>query len=175
MMAAADIKGTVAPTADKHVLSALVVNEPGVLSRVIGLISRRGFNIESLSVAPTEDPSLSRITVILYADPRAYEQITKQLNKLISVHKIVDLTHRASIERELALFKVSVPTERRSEVIEIANLFRANVVDVGRTSLTIEVTGDASKIEGLEDLLRDYGITEMIRTGTIAMRRSEER
>ena len=156
---------------ERHVLSALVENEPGVLSRVIGLISRRGFNIESLSVAPTEDPTRSRITTIVCADARAYEQITKQLNKLINVHKIVDLTDGAAIERELALFKVSVPSEQRSEVVEIANLFRANVVDVGKTSLTIEVTGDADKIGGLEDLLRDYGITEMIRTGIIAMSR----
>ena len=155
-----------------HVLSALVENKPGVLSRVAGLISRRGFNIESLAVGPTEDPTRSRITVIMYADEIAYEQITKQLNKLVCVHKIADLTDGGAIERELVLFKVSAPAEKRSEIVEIANLFRANVVDVGKSSLTIEATGDESKLAGMEDLLRGYGIKEITRTGKIAMSRN---
>ena len=157
-----------------HVLSALVENKPGVLSRVAGLISRRGFNIESLAVGPTEDPTRSRITVIMNADEVIYEQITKQLNKLVCVHKITDLTDGGAIERELVLFKVNAPAEKRSEVIEIANLFRANVVDVGKSSLTIEATGDEGKLKGMEDLLRAYGIKEITRTGKIAMSRNSK-
>lgn len=157
-----------------HVLSALVENKPGVLSRVTGLISRRGFNIESLAVGPTEDPTKSRVTALVWADEVAYEQITKQLHKLVSVHKITDLTNDAAIERELVLFKVNAPAERRSEIIEIANVFRANIVDVGRTSLTVEATGDEGKLRGMEDLFRAYGIKEIIRTGKIAMSRNSK-
>ena len=156
----------------RHVLSAPVENKPGVLSRVTGLISRRGFNIESLSVGTTEDPSMSRVTAIVQADGVAYEQITKQLHKLIDVHKITDLTDEGAIERELALFKVAAEPERRSEIIEIANIFRAKIVDVGRSSLTIEATGDEAKLAGLEDLFRAYGIREIVRTGKIAMSRN---
>ena len=151
----------------KHVLSVLVENKPGVLLRVTGLISRRGFNIESLSVGPTEDPTMSRVTAIVKADDVAYEQITKQLHKLISVHKITDLTNDAAIERELVLFKVNAQPDRRNEIIEIANVFRAKIVDVGRSSLTIEATGDESKLKGMEDLFRAYGIKEITRTGKI--------
>ena len=161
-------------TATTHVLSVLVENKPGVLSRITGLISRRGFNIESLSVGPTEDPTKSRITALVMADAVSFEQITKQLNKLVVVHKITDLTDTQSIERELVLFKVNAPAEKRSEVIEIANLFRASVVDVGKSMLTIEATGDASKLKGMEDLLRAYGIKEITRTGKIAMSRNSK-
>ncbi|MBO7701800.1 MAG: acetolactate synthase small subunit [Eggerthellaceae bacterium] len=160
----------------KHVLSVLVENRSGVLARVVGLISRRGFNIDSLSVGPTENPSRSRITIIVVADDESYEQITKQLNKLVVVHKLQDLTNDSYIERELVLFKVSAPPERRSEVIEIANLFRANIVDVGASELTIEATGSQSKLQGMEDLLAAYGIKEITRTGKIAIsRNSKER
>lgn len=158
----------------KHVLSVLVENRSGVLSRVAGLISRRGFNIESLSVGPTEDPTMSRITITMEADEIAYEQITKQLHKLISVHKITDLTQSAAIERELVLFKVHATPEKRNEIIEIANIFRGKVVDVGKTSLTIEITGTEDKLKGIEDLLRAYGIKEIIRTGIIAMSRGSK-
>lgn len=158
----------------KHVLSVLVENKSGVLSRVAGLISRRGFNIESLSVGPTEDATLSRVTIVMHADEVAYEQITKQLHKLISVHKITDLTDGSPIVRQLVLFKVHSAPERRSEIIEIANVFRAKIVDVGKNSLTIEVTGDESKIRGIEDLLRTYGIKEIIRTGMVAMSRGSK-
>ena len=158
----------------KHVLSVLVENKSGVLSRVIGLISRRGFNIDSLSVGPTEDPTRSRITIIVDADTQSYEQIVKQLNKLVCVYKLQDLTNDAYIERELVLFKVNAPAERRSEVIEVANLFRANIVDVGATSLTIEATGSQTKLEGLEDLLSAYGIKEITRTGKIAISRNSK-
>ncbi len=155
----------------RHVLSVLVENKPGVLSRVTGLISRRGFNIESLSVGPTEDSTMSRLTAIVNADEVAYEQITKQLHKLISVHKITDLTSEDAVERELVLYKVNASPERRNEIIEIANIFRAKIVNVGRSSLTIEATGDGSKLKGLEDLLRSYGIKETVRTGKIAISR----
>lgn len=155
----------------KHILSVLVENRPGVLSRVTGLISRRGFNIESLSVGPTEDATMSRVTAIVMADDVAFEQITKQLHKLVSVHKITDLTDEASIERELVLFKVNAPPERRGEIIEVANIFRAKIVDVGRNALTIEATGDEEKLRGLEDLFRTYGIKEVVRTGLIALSR----
>ncbi len=157
-----------------YVLSLLVDNAPSVLTRITGLISRRGFNIESLSVGPTEDSSLSRITITISCDEVAYEQLTKQLHKLISVHKITDLTSQDAIERELVLFKVHASPEKRSEVIEIANIFRAKVVDVGKTSLTIEATGDTSKLQGIEDLLRAYGLKEIIRTGMIAMSRGSK-
>lgn len=159
---------------NKHVLSVLVENKSGVLSRVIGLISRRGFNIDSLSVGPTEDPTRSRITIIVDAGTEAYEQIVKQLNKLVCVYKLQDLTNDAYIERELVLFKVNAPAERRSEVIEVANLFRASIVDVGASSLTIEATGSQSKLEGLEELLGAYGIKEITRTGKIAISRNSK-
>lgn len=159
---------------EKHVLSVLVENKSGVLSRVIGLISRRGFNIDSLSVGPTEDPTRSRITIIVDADTQSYEQIVKQLNKLVCVYKLQDLTNDAYIERELVLFKVDAPAEKRSEVIEVANLFRANIVDVGATSLTIEATGSQSKLQGLEELLTSYGIKEITRTGKIAISRNSK-
>ena len=153
-------------------MSVLVQNKPGVLSRVTGLVARRGFNIDSLSVAPTEDASKSRITAVVEADDVAYEQITKQLNKLVSVFKLNDLTNDQAIERELVLFKVSAPAERRGEIIEIANVFRANIVDVGKSSLTVEATGDENKLRGMEDLFRGYGLKEVIRTGKIAMSRN---
>ena len=158
----------------RHVLSVLVENKSGVLSRVAGLISRRGFNIESLSVGPTEDPTMSRITITMDADEVSYEQITKQLHKLISVHKITDLPQTEAIERELVLFKVHATPEKRNEIIGIANIFRAKVVDVGKNSLTIEATGSEDKLKGIEDLLRAYGIKEIIRTGLIAMSRGSK-
>ena len=155
----------------KYILSVLVENKPGVLSRVTGMISRRGFNIESLTVAPTEDTTMSRMTIIVEADEVGYEQITKQLHKLVSVYKISDLTEEDAIERELVLFKVLATPDRRHEIIEIANIFRANIVDVGKNSLTVEATGTQSKLAALEDLFRGYGIRQLTRTGKIAMSR----
>ena len=155
----------------KYILSVLVENKPGVLSRVTGLISRRGFNIDSLTVAPTEDVTMSRMTIIVDADEVASEQLTKQLHKLGSVYKISDMTHEDAIERELVLFKVVAPPDRRHEIIEIANNFRAKVVDVGKNSLTVEATGTASKLDAMEDLFRGYGIRQLTRTGKIAMSR----
>ncbi|MBM6776186.1 acetolactate synthase small subunit [Collinsella tanakaei] len=155
----------------KYILSVLVENKPGVLSRVTGLISRRGFNIDSLTVAPTEDVTMSRMTIIVEADEVGYEQITKQLHKLVSVYKISDLTFEDAIERELVLFKVIATPDRRHEIIEIANIFRANIVDVGKNSLTVEATGTQSKLDAMEDLFRSYGIRQLTRTGKIAMSR----
>ena len=155
----------------KHTLSVLVENKSGVLTRVTSLFARRGFNIDSLAVGPTEDPTLSRITIVVSAADTPVEQITKQLHKLINVIKIQDLDPSESIDRELVLFKVNAPPEKRNEIIEIANVFRAKVVDVGRNSLTIEATGAADKIQAMEDLFRAYGIKELARTGKIALAR----
>ena len=156
----------------QYILSVFAENQPGVLSRVTGMISRRGFNIDSLTVAPTEDVTMSRMTIIVEADEIAYEQITKQLHKLVSVYKISDMTHEDVIERELVLFKVSAPADRRHEIIEIANIFRAKIVDVGKNTLTVEATGTASKLDAMEDLFRGYGLRQITRTGKIAMSRS---
>jgi len=155
----------------KHTLSVLVENKPGVLTRVTSLFARRGFNIDSLAVGPTEDPTLSRITIVVSAEDTPLEQIMKQLHKLINVIKIQDLSTAESIDRELVLFKVNAASERRHEIIEIANVFRAKVIDVGRNSLTIEATGSSDKISAMEDLFRAYGIKELARTGKIALAR----
>lgn len=156
-----------------HTLSVLVENKPGVLTRVASLFARRGFNIDSLAVGPTEDPTLSRITIVVSAADIPLEQITKQLHKLVNIIKIQDLDPEDMIARELVLFKVNASPERRHEIIEIANVFRAKIVDVGKNSLTIEATGSASKIEALEDLFRAYGIKELARTGRIALSRGQ--
>lgn len=155
----------------RHILSVLVENKSGVLSRVTGMISRRGFNIDSLSVAPTEDETKSRMTIVVDADSVGFEQICKQLHKLVSVYKILDLTDADAVERELVLFKVNATPDRRHEIIEVANIFRANIVDVGKNSLTVEATGTQSKLDAMEDLFRGYGIKQLTRTGKIAMSR----
>ena len=152
-------------------LSILVDNEPGVLTRVAGLVARRGFNIDSLAVGHTEDPTRSRITLVVDADERAVEQVTKQLHKLVNVYKINDLTEEAHIDRELVLFKVNVEPASRHEVIEICNVFRANIVDVAPSSLTVEATGTDDKLDAMEDMFRAYGIKEIVRTGKIALSR----
>lgn len=160
--------------ASKHILSVTVENKPGVLSRVTGMISRRGFNIESLTVAPTEDEGLSRMTIIVEADELGFEQITKQLHKLVSVFRISDLTDEDAVERELVLFKVQAAPDRRHEIIEIANVFRAKVVDVGKNTLTVEATGNESKLDAMENLFRGYGIRQLTRTGKIAIGRGHD-
>lgn len=155
----------------KHTLSVLVENKPGVLARVSGLFSRRGFNIDSLAVAETEDPAFSRMTIVVDIETRFLEKVTKQLHKLINVVKISDLSPEEATERELALLKVNAGSAVRAEVIEIVDIFRAKIIDVGRESLTIEVTGAQDKIEAIKDLLRPYGIKELARTGKIALAR----
>ncbi|MBI5232469.1 MAG: acetolactate synthase small subunit [Coriobacteriales bacterium] len=155
----------------QHTLSVLVENKAGVLTRVTSLFARRGFNIDSLAVGVTEDPTLSRITLVVNAADTPLEQITKQLHKLINVIKIQDLNPADSVERELVMFKINAAPEKRHEIIEIANVFRAKIIDVGRNSLTIEATGSADKIDAMEDLFRAYGIKELVRTGKIALAR----
>ena len=158
----------------KQTISVLVENQAGALNRITGLFARRAFNIESLAVGVTDDPTISRITIIVDSGNSVVEQVEKQLNKLVSVFKITDLTDTSAIERELVLFKVNAAPDRRNEIIEIANVFRAKIVDVGRSSLTIEATGDESKLKGMEDLFRAYGIKEITRTGKIAMSRASK-
>ncbi len=154
----------------KHILGVLVENNPGVLSKVSGLFSRRGFNIESLAVGVTEDPSISRMTIVVKGDSYIVEQVTKQLNKLIEVIK-VEIISSDSVVRELALIKVGATPSNRNEIIQIASVFRANIVDISKGSLTIEITGDDQKISALVDMLKDFGIKEMVRTGIIAIDR----
>lgn len=155
----------------KHTLSVLVENKPGVLARIAGLFSRRGFNIDSLAVGPTEDPTLSRMTIVVDAEEHSLEQITKQLNKLINVVKISDLDPGNSVVRELVLIKVKAGSKNRAEIIEIADIFRANIVDVSPASLTLEATGATDKLTAIEDMLRPYGISELVRTGKVALGR----
>lgn len=155
----------------KKTLAVLVENKPGVLARVSGLFSRRGFNIDSLVVGTTEKPDISRMTIVVDGDDRILEQVRKQLNKLINVIKISDLLPDQSVERELALIKVSANSNNRSEIMQIVDVFRASIVDVQKNSLIIEITGDSEKINAMEQLLRQYGIKEMMRTGKVAMSR----
>jgi acetolactate synthase-1/3 small subunit len=155
----------------QHTLSVLVENKPGVLTRVTSLFARRGFNIESLAVGVTEDPTLSRITIVVDGEDSPIEQVTKQLHKLINVIKITDLAPAEMVDRELVMFKVNAPPERRHEIIEVANVFRAKIIDVGKNSVTIEATGAGEKLTAMEDLLRAYGIKELARTGRIALSR----
>ncbi len=155
----------------QRVLSVLVENESGVLTRIAGLFSRRGFNIESLTVGPTENPDLARITITVNASNVAIEQITKQLHKLINVIKITDLTESSFVDRELALIKVSSNTNTRSEIIQIADLFRGRIVDVAEDILIVEVTGNEGKINAIVHLLSKFGIKEIARTGRVALSR----
>ena len=158
-----------------HIISVLVENKAGVLAKISGLFSRRGFNIESLAVGPTEDEKISRITIVVNAETHSIEQVIKQLYKLINVIKIQELDPSNIVERELVLIKVSADNNTRAEILEIINIFRANIVDVGKKSLIIEITGNSSKIQGLQDLLKPYGILELIRTGKIACNRGSKK
>jgi acetolactate synthase I/III small subunit len=155
----------------RHTVSALVENKAGVLVRIAGLFARRGFNIESLAVGPTEQPSISRMTIVVDVADRPLEQVSKQLNKLINVIKVSDLKAGEAVERELAMFKVSAKPEARAEVIEIVDIFRAKIIDASREELIIEATGTEDKIAAIENMLRPYGIKEMSRTGKIALAR----
>jgi acetolactate synthase-1/3 small subunit len=155
----------------KHTLSVLVENKPGVLARVAGLFSRRGYNIESLAVGITENPQISRITIVVAGNDHVLEQVTKQLNKLIDVIRVSDLDPAESIERELALFKVKVDKGTRSEIMAVVDVFRAQIVDVGVKTLVVAVTGTEDKIDAIERLLCNFGIIEVVRTGKIAMNR----
>jgi acetolactate synthase-1/3 small subunit len=155
----------------RHTLSVLVENKPGVLARVSALFSRRNFNIHSLAVGPTEDPEVSRMTIVVSVEGLALEQVTKQLNKLVNVLKIVELTPTAAVQRELLLVKVRADRAARSQVLETVQLFRARVVDVAPETLTIEATGTAEKLDALLRDLEPYGIKEMVQSGVVAIGR----
>ena len=158
-------------TGRKHIISLLVENKPGVLARISGLFSRRGFNIDTLAVGPTDDERISRITLTVDGAKHPIDQVTKQLHKLVNVLKIRDLEPGETVARELALFKIAAEGESRGQVMQFAQIFRANVIDVSKRSLTVEVTGTDDKIEAFEELVRPYGLVEMVRTGEIAVAR----
>lgn len=155
----------------RHVVSVLVDNQAGVLSRVIGLFSGRGFNIESLSVAPTLDPTKSKMVITTTGNEQVLEQIKKQLNKLINVVKVIDYVGREYVEREMIMVKVKAKDETRAEVLRIADIFRAKVVDISSNSYTLALTGDKGKLEGFIEILHPIGILDFIRTGTIVIER----
>jgi acetolactate synthase I/III small subunit len=157
-----------------HTISVLVENEFGVLSRVSSLFSGRGFNIDALSVAPTNEEGMSRITIVTHGDENILEQITKQLNKLIDVIKVIDFTDGSGVERELALIKVTAEDESRAEVLRIVDIFRAKIIDVTPKSYTIEATGNPIKIDAILELLRPLGLKELVRTGAVAIGRGSK-
>ncbi len=158
----------------RHVITLLVENEFGVLTRIAGLFSGRGFNIESLCVAETLDPTVSSMTIVTRGDDQILEQVLKQLNKLISVIKVVDLIEKDFVEREMVLVKVSATPETREEILRVVDIFRGKVIDVGAKTYTIEVTGDEKKINALLALLKPLGIKELVRTGRVAMIRGSK-
>jgi acetolactate synthase-1/3 small subunit len=157
----------------RHTLSVLVEDRPGVLARVAGLFAARGFNIHSLAVGNTEEPGLSRMTIVVAVDRKPLEQVVKQLNRLINVIKVVELEPGQAVERELALFKVAADGDDRARVIEIAQIFRARVVDVTHRTLSVEATGTPDKLEALRELLEGFGIVEMARTGMVGLGRGD--
>ncbi len=159
---------------DKHVLSALVRNSSGVLSRVSGLFSRRGYNIDSLTVGRTEDPSISRMTITLMGDDNVLEQVKKQLNKLEDVVRVIDFKANESVYRELVLIKVKANAENRAAINETVKIFRSKIIDLSTDTLTIELTGDEDKISALINLMEEYGIEELVRTGVTALQRGEK-
>ena len=158
-------------TGRKHIISLLVENKPGVLARIAGLFSRRGFNIDTLAVGPTDDPMLSRMTLTLDGALHPIDQVTKQLHKLVNVIKIRDLEPEETVARELALFKIAADGESRAQVMQFADIFRGKVIDVSKRSITIEITGTDDKIEAFEQMIRPFGLIEMVRTGEIAISR----
>jgi acetolactate synthase-1/3 small subunit len=158
----------------RHLITALVQNQPGVLAQVAGMFAARGFNIDSLVVGRTEDPALSRMTIVVIGDDRILEQVRKQLGKVVPVVKVRDFTDAVHVERDLLLVRVHAPPEKRPEITALARLFRGRVVDVARSSLMIELTGPEDRLEAFIELARPYGIRELARTGVIAMPRGEQ-
>jgi len=156
----------------KHTLAVLVLNKPGVLARISGLLSRRVFNIESIAASYTEETDITRITIVVQGDDHILDQVIKQLSKLVDVIKIQELEGRDSIDRELCLIKVKACADRRHDIVDIVNIFRANIVDVNRETMVIELTGDEQKINALCAVLEEHGIVEMVRTGKIALSRN---
>jgi len=153
----------------KHIIAVIVENKSGVLTRIAGLFSRRSFNIDSLSVGATDNPEYSRMTITVQGDRDVLEQVIKQLSKLINVIRVSELDPAESLERELAIVKVSVDRESRSEIMQIVNIFRARIIDVSQRSMIIEVTGDEEKVDAMVQLLRQFGIKELARTGKVSM------
>jgi acetolactate synthase-1/3 small subunit len=153
----------------RHVLSALVQNQPGVLAHVSGMLASRGFNIDSLAVGETEDPNLSRMTFVVTGDDPTLEQVRKQLEKLVTVVKVLDISSEDFVERDLMLIQINAPPEKRVEILQIVEMFRARVVDVSLANLMIEISGQEAKIEAFIELMRPYGIVELARTGRIAL------
>lgn len=154
---------------NKHTLSVTVENKPGVLTRVATLFRRRGYNIDSLTVGTTENPGISRMTIVVEGDDQVIEQVTKQLYKLVDVIKIIDVTQERAVDRELVLIKVKADNTVRADIVQIVDIFRARIVDIGKNSLIIEATGDSGKIDAIEESLRPFGIIELVRTGKISM------
>lgn len=165
----AEEKGT-----GRHVLSALVMNQPGVLAHISGMLASRGFNIDSLAVSETEDPHLSRMTFVVMGDDAELEQVRKQLQKLVTVVKVLDISQENYVERDLMLIKVKAPPEKRHEIFQIVETFRGRVVDISHRVLMIEISGTEAKIEAFIELMRPYGILELARTGRIALVRGEK-
>ncbi len=159
---------------EQHTIIALVEDKPGVLTRVASMFRRRGFNIASLAVGQSENPGLSRMTFVVNGDDYTVSQVTKQLDKLIDVIQVSDISDRGFLARELALIKVATTPDTRGEIIQISNLFRANIVDVGPTSMVVEITAGQERINALQQLLETFGVVEMLRTGLVAMVRGQE-
>jgi len=156
---------------NRNTLAVLVVNKPGVLARISGLLSRRVFNIESIAAGYTEEPDVTRITIVVKGDVHILDQVMKQLSKLVDVIKIVELRSEESVDRELALIKVKAGVDRRSDIVNIVSVFRANIVDVGKETMIIEILGDEQKINAFSTVLEDFGIVELVRTGKVALSR----
>ena len=167
-----DLRASSRLTGRRHLLSLLVENRPGVLARIAGLFSRRGFNIDTLAVGPTEDPDISRVTLTVDGAVHPIDQVTKQLHKLVNVIKIRDMEPDQTVAREMALFRVQAGVENRSDIMQFAEIFRGKIVDVSRRTLTIEVTGTQDKIDAFERMIRPHGLIEMARTGEVAIARS---
>jgi len=159
---------------NKHTLAVTVENKPGVLTRVTTLFRRRGYNIDSLTVGTTENPGISRMTIVVEGDDKVIEQVTKQLYKLVDVCKVIDLTSERAVDRELVLIKVKADNNVRAEIVQLVDIFRARIVDIGRNSLIVEATGDRGKIDALVDSFRPFGIIELVRTGKVAMVRGSK-
>jgi len=159
---------------NKYILSILVENHSGVLSKMAGLFTRRGYNIDSLTVSITDDPSISRMTIVVNGDEQIIEQIVKQINKLIDVIKILELCPEKSVSRELALIKVTADQNARSHIIEVVNTFRCNIVEMNPKNMIIEITGDEEKVSAFIELMKPYGIKEVVRTGLVVLQRSLE-
>ena len=159
----------------RHVITALVQNQPGVLAHVAGMFAARGFNIDSLVVGRTENPDLSRMTIVAVGDDRVLEQVRKQLAKVIPVVKVRDFGGLSYVERDLMLIKIGAPAEKKPELTQLVELFRGSIVDVARTTMTVQLSGSEDKLEAFVDLVKPYGIVELARTGTIAMQRGQQK